>query len=101
LILLLQPLLTTIPHNFYISIARLQEATEWLTWRLKFAKDDSLNTVKEAIFQFIAWVKTQFGYSVKVMQSDLDRALGKEFVATLTDNGIEWHQAAKEQQPGK
>ena len=42
---------------------------------------DSLNTVKEAIFQFIAWVKTQFGYSVKVMQSDLDRALGKEFVA--------------------
>ena len=25
---------------------------------LKFAKDDSLNTVKEAIFQLIAWVKT-------------------------------------------
>ena len=70
---------------------------------LKFAKDDSLNTVKEAIFQFIAWVKTQFGYSVKVMQSDLDRALGKEFVDTLTDKGIEWHQAvayAKEQHGG-
>ena len=61
---------------------------------LKFTKDDELNDVKEAIYQFLAWVHTQYGYHVKILQTDQDVRLGTEFKNTIKDNGIELHVSA-------
>jgi hypothetical protein len=84
--------------HFYCDATRSHRVVD-----LKYQKDDDLNDLKEAIYQFLAWVHTQFGYKVKILQSDQDRALGKDFVLTLKDNGTEWHTSvayAKEQNGG-
>ena len=75
--------------HFYCDATRSHRVID-----LKYHKDDPLNNVREAIYQFLAWVHTQFGYNVKVLQTDQESALGKEFRDTIQINGLEWHTSA-------
>lgn len=75
--------------HFYCDATRSHRVVD-----LKYHKDDPLNNVREAIYQFLAWVHTQFGYNVKILQTDQESALGKEFRDTIQINGLEWHTSA-------
>lgn len=84
--------------HFYCDATRSHQVVD-----LKYRKDNNLNNVKQAIYQFLAWVHTQFGYHVKILQSDQDIWLGKEFQQKIKKDGTEWHNSAayaKEQHGG-
>jgi reverse transcriptase-like protein len=73
--------------HFYCDATRSHRVID-----LKYHKDDPLNNVREAIYQFLAWVHTQFGYNVinAFLNSELDEEIYVRMPDGFAETGMCW-----------